>query len=185
MEVRNEYRGGNRVYVLFLLPSVCFRLEGGNNLGHCLAPDRITLPTSLDHLPRTIRELRMVRPSRPTSFQHRMNPRDSALIGKRRSFSENLNASPISFSRLSKQNASFTPTSQARTANAYTSLAIVAPVSVTPHRRGSISSGAAPWNDRSMSIAGISDGTEAVPKPAMRTCPSLSTRILVWKKVSA
>jgi len=132
------------MYVLFRLSSVCFHLKDCDNFGHCLASDRITLPTSLDHLPHTIREFSVVRPSRPTSVQHRINPRDSALIGKRRSSSENLNTSPISFSGLSKQTASFTLTSQARTANAYTSLAIVAPASVTPHRPGSINSGAAP-----------------------------------------
>ena len=132
------------MYVLFLLSTVCFRLKDRDNLGHCLASDRISLPTSLDHLPHTIREFRVVGPSRSMSVQHRMNPRDSTLIGKRRSPSENLNTTPISFSGLSKQTASFILTSQARTANAYTSLTIVAPASVTPHRPGSISSGAAP-----------------------------------------
>lgn len=73
------------------------------------------------------------------------------------------------FSSQFGKSADFVLTSQARTANEWTSPAIVALGSTDPRRRGTIKSGAAPWNDRSTSTPGMVCGMDTVPKPAMRT----------------
>ena len=147
--------------------SSCFCLEDGNNFSHSLALGRIALPTPLNHPPHAIREFRVARPGWSASHQHRMDPCGNSTVRKRTSPSENLNTNPIPFSILSKEAMSSILTSQTTNPNAYTSSAIVVPVST--HRRRSISSGVALRDDRSMSTADMTDRMEADPKPAMRT----------------
>ena len=154
-----------------------FCLKDGNNFSHCLALGGITFPTPLDHPPHMIREFRTARPGWSASHRHRMHPCGNGTVGKRSSSSEYLNTDPIPFSILSKEVVSSILTSQTTKPNAYTSSAIVAPVSA--HRRKSISSGAVLQDDRSMPAVGTADRMEADPKPAMRTWPSPSTRMLV------
>ena len=69
---------------------VRFCLEDGDDFGHCIAMGGVTLPAFLDHLPHAIGELRVVRPTRPTSLQHRINPCDFALVMERNSFGKDL-----------------------------------------------------------------------------------------------
>ena len=157
--------------------SARFCLKDGNNFSHCLALGGIGLPTSLNHPPHTIRELRTARPGWSASHRHRMGPWGDGTVRKRSPPSKNLNINPIPFSILSREVVSSALTSQTTKPNAYTSSAIVTPVST--HRRRSINSRAVLQDDRSMPAAGMADRMEADPKPAMRTWPSPFTRMLV------
>ena len=119
-----------------------FRLEDGNDLGDRLASDGVTPPASLDHPPHMIRKLSVVRPTRPTSLQHQMNPCNLALVGERNSTGKQLAQFRL---RINPEKLACPPlTSQARTPNAYISLAIVAPLLVNRKRCGLTSSGATP-----------------------------------------
>jgi len=112
-----------------------------------------------------------------------MNHCDNILAVEWRLSSENLTTNPAPFSGLSGEATDFTLTSQARTLNAYISLAVVAPVS---DGWASINSGAAPGNNRSTSSPNmVSDGMKAVAKPAIWARSSLPTRTLVWSDVRA
>ena len=62
-------------------PFLCFEL--GDHFGECHALSGIALPTSLDHLPHAIRELRVIRPVRQATIQHRIHSRDDVPVGVR------------------------------------------------------------------------------------------------------
>ena len=103
--------------------SAYFRLEDSDDIGHRLALSGVILPASLNHLPHTIGELSVIRSTRSTSLHHRIDPRNLALVGERNLSGKNLvpfrlRVCPDRFVRSML-------TSQARIANAYTSLAVV------------------------------------------------------------
>ena len=155
-----------------------FCLEGGDDPCDRLASSWVGVPAFLDGFPKVIRKFRVIGSGWSTSFQHREYPCNLVLIGKWKLPSENLTGK--SFHLVTHRGrAKSVPTSQDRTAMAYTSVAFVAPALDDPVCCGSASSGAAPWKNLSMSTPGIGAWTRAAPSPAMRACPSRSTSMLV------
>jgi len=101
-----------------------FCLEDGDDLRDRLASSRVNGPAFLDCLPKTIRKFRVIGSGWPTSFQHRENRCNLALTGEWKLPSEDLQILSATHRGCEKS----VPTSQYRTASAYTSLAFVAPV---------------------------------------------------------
>ena len=90
----------------------------------------------------------VVRSSRSASIRHRVSSRDDTFVGEWSLSSEYLSTNPILLSDVSREVKNFVLASQAKTANAYTSLAIVAVISLEPRRRAPINSMAVMRSDR-------------------------------------
>ena len=95
-----------------------FRLKDGNYLGHCLTLGRVTLPASLNHLPHTIRELRVIRSIWPMSLQHQMDPCNLALVTEWNPSGKNLRMIQLRLGFRLKEFACALLTSQATIPNA-------------------------------------------------------------------